>query len=188
MQRILGKFYYYVRAVDHTMFCALGKLTTHQTAGTAIKQVADKIVWFLNYAAIHLSAKIRYHASGIVFRVDSDIAYPSVQNERSFEYGHLFLSDAFGNPTKPPDKPPKSNELLYAVSSILRHIIPSAAEAEYAGLFFNGQETAVVRNILGELVHEQPPKWICIDNSTIERLTKNIETTKFGYTFSLEQG
>ena len=47
IQKIIGKFYYYARAVNHTMLVALGELATKQTVGTATKTVADDIVHFL---------------------------------------------------------------------------------------------------------------------------------------------
>ena len=47
VQKIIGKFYYYARAVDHTMLVALGELATRQTIGTATTKVAEDIVHFL---------------------------------------------------------------------------------------------------------------------------------------------
>ena len=41
IQKIIGKFYYYARAVDNTMLVALGELSTKQTVGVATKQVAE---------------------------------------------------------------------------------------------------------------------------------------------------
>ena len=38
IQRIIGKFYYYARSVDHTMLVALGELATKQTLGLPPKR------------------------------------------------------------------------------------------------------------------------------------------------------
>ena len=46
IQKIIGKFYYYARAVDHTMLVALGELATKQTVGTATTKVAEDVVYF----------------------------------------------------------------------------------------------------------------------------------------------
>ena len=115
--------------------CALGKLATQKTADTATTYIADKIVWFLNYAAIHSSANIRYHASGMVLHMDSNVSCLSVSNTRSSVGSQFFLSDASTDPMKPLDKTMKPNKLLHAISSILCHIRDSGAEAVYKGLF-----------------------------------------------------
>ena len=79
IQRIIGKFYYYARAVDHTMLVALGELATKQTMGAATEQVMDDITHFLNYAATHPDAAIKYNASGMILHADSDASYLSVR-------------------------------------------------------------------------------------------------------------
>ena len=56
IQKIIGKFYYYARAVDHTMLVALGELFTNQTVGVATKQVAEDVTHLLNYAVTHPNA------------------------------------------------------------------------------------------------------------------------------------
>ena len=69
IQKIIGKFYYYARAVDHKMLVALGKLATKQTVGTATTKVAEDVVHVLNYAATHPNAALKYHSSGMVLHV-----------------------------------------------------------------------------------------------------------------------
>ena len=80
---VISKTYYHTRAVDHTILCALGKLTTQQTAYKATKRVVYKILWLLNYAATHPSEKVRYYASWMILHVDSGASYLSVRNARS---------------------------------------------------------------------------------------------------------
>ena len=58
MQRVIGRFYYYARAVDRTMLTVLGELASTQILGTATQQVSDNIFWFLNYTTTHPDAKI----------------------------------------------------------------------------------------------------------------------------------
>ena len=72
IQQVIGKFYYYARVVDHTMITSLGEMATTQRVGRATRKVADRIVWFFNYAGTHPTAKRRYHASGMILHVDSD--------------------------------------------------------------------------------------------------------------------
>ena len=79
IQKIIGKFYYYARAGDHTMLVALGELATNQTVGVATKQVPEDVTHLLIYAATHPNAKIKYHAREMVLHIDSDASYLSVQ-------------------------------------------------------------------------------------------------------------
>ena len=46
MQKIIWKFYYYNRAVDHTMLVALGELVPKWMVVTAATKVAENIVYF----------------------------------------------------------------------------------------------------------------------------------------------
>ena len=48
IQRIIGKFYYYARVVDHTILVALGELATKQTLGTVSQNVMEDVVHLLN--------------------------------------------------------------------------------------------------------------------------------------------
>jgi hypothetical protein len=166
IQKIIGKFYYYARAVDHTMLVALGELATRQTEGVATKQVAEDVTHFLNYAATHPNAAIKYHASGMVLHVDSDASYLSVRKARSRVGGHHYLSSASADSTKAPVNDPPPNGPLHAVCASMKNVMASAAEAEMGGLFTNGQEAVILRTTLEELGHRQPPTPIKTDNST----------------------
>mgnify|MGYP004176976041 CR=1 FL=1 len=74
---------------------------------------------------------------------------------------------------KEPTNVPKPNGPVYTVCHILRHIMASAAEAEIAALFKNGQEAVVLRNTLRNLGHPQPPTPIKTDNSTAAGIANN---------------
>ena len=92
IQRIIGKFYHYARAVDHTMLVALGELATKQTLGVATKKIAADVTRLLNYCQTHPNAQIKYHASEMILHVDSDASYLSVSKARSRVGGHHYLS------------------------------------------------------------------------------------------------
>ena len=83
------------------MMRALDELTTQKTAGEATKYVAYNVVWFLYYVATYSSARIRYHASGMVLHKDNDSSHLSVRNTRSQACGHFLLSNVSINPLKP---------------------------------------------------------------------------------------
>ena len=148
------------------MLTALGEMASNQTINTATKKVTENVVWFLNYAATHPKAKIRYHASGMVSYIDSDASYLSVSKERSRVGGHFYLSSASTDPSKPPTTEPPSNGPLHATCSILRNVMASATEAELGGLFYNVQEAIILRTTLEELDHPQPATPTKTDNST----------------------
>ena len=130
LEKVIGKFYYYVRTVDHIMLVALGGMVTRQMVGTSTKQAADNIVMLLYYTTSHSNATIQYHASGMTLHADSDASCLSVRKARSRVGRNYYLSVPSSDPTKlstitlPPNGP------LRAVSSILRNVVTSVAETE----------------------------------------------------------
>ena len=68
---------------------------------------------------------------------------------------------------------PKNGEPIFlngniAVTScaIIKIVAASAAEAELGALFINAKEAKIIRIILSELGHPQPPTPIHVDNTT----------------------
>ena len=148
IQQVVGKFYYYARAIDYTMLVILGELTTQHTAGTVTGMTMDKIIWLLNYVYTHPNTKIRYHASEMFLHIDSDASYLSVCKAHSRVGGHYILSSSSQDPAKPPTFPPTPSSPLHVTCNFMRHIMDSAAISKYAGLFFYGKEAVVLRTIL----------------------------------------
>jgi hypothetical protein len=73
------------------------------------------------------------------------------------------------DPTKAPapdDAQPTLNGPISIPAKILREVVSSAAEAESAGLFYNGKEAIPERITLDELGHPQPATPMVTDNST----------------------
>jgi hypothetical protein len=73
LQQVVGTFSFYARAVDPTMLHALNVLAASQKRGT--QATVEALVHFLNYAATHPNAKIRYRASAMVLHINSDVSY-----------------------------------------------------------------------------------------------------------------
>jgi hypothetical protein len=96
----------------------------------------------------------------------SDASYLSEPKARSRAGGHFFLSDKPVDPTTAPLRQPPLNGAIHTTCQILCNIMASAAEAEVAGLFINGQEAIPICTTLEELGHPQPPTPIQSDNST----------------------
>jgi hypothetical protein len=49
-----------------------------------------------------------------------------------------------------------TNKAILIISTVLKHVMSSAAEAEIGAVFINAKEGAVLRTILEELGHPQP--------------------------------
>jgi hypothetical protein len=169
IQQVVGTLLYYARAVDSTMFVALGTLAAAQSQGT--EATAQALTQLLNYAATHPNAVVRYYASGMVLYIHSDASYNSEPKARSRVGGHFFLSDKPKDPSQPPTNQPKHNGAVHTVSSILKNVMSSATEAEFAGLFHNARDGASLRTTLIEMGHPQPPTPIQTDNSTAAGIT-----------------
>ena len=100
----------------------------------------------------------------MILHVDTDAAYLVLPNARSRHAGHYFLSNT---PSPPPATPtPKPNGAILTVCKTIRNVMTSAAEAETAGVFGNGQEIIACRISLQALGHPQPATPLKTDNST----------------------
>ena len=62
---------------------------------------------------------------------------------------HFFMSNN--------DKFPQNNGAILNVSQIIKLVMTSAAEAELGALYINAREAVYIRNILKEMVGQQPP-------------------------------
>jgi hypothetical protein len=52
------------------------------------------------------------------------------------------------------------------ISTVLKHVMPSAAEAEIGSVFLNAKEATILRTILKEMGHPQPPTPLQTDITT----------------------
>ena len=81
IREVVGVLLYYARALDNTMMVALNSLAAAASDGT--ETLLDKLVHFLNYAASHPDAVLRYSASDMQLWVHSDTFYLSEPKARS---------------------------------------------------------------------------------------------------------
>ena len=169
LQQIVGTLLYYARAVDATMLPALGTLAAAQSHGT--EATAKALTKLLNYCATHRDATIRYHASDMVLWISSDASYLSESKARSRVGGHFFLSALPPDPSKPPTTLAPNNGAIHTVSSILKNVMSSATESEFAGLFHNARDGVTLRTTLEEMGHPQPATPLQTDNSTATGIT-----------------
>jgi hypothetical protein len=156
LQQIIGVFPYYAQAVDSTMLVALGTLAASQT--TATEATLDAANHFLDYAATHPSATVRFHASPMILHIHSDASYLSESKSRSRAGGIFFLSAPHS-----PSLPPTLNGAIHITSVILKNVLASAAEAEIAAVFYNAQDACALQVTHTDLGHPQPPTPIQTD-------------------------
>ena len=93
-------------------------------------------------------AVITYNTSDMVLAIHSDASYLSEANARSRAGGHHFLSNNTENPP--------NNGAVLNISTIIKNVMSSAAEAELGTLFLNAKTAVPMRKTLKELGHPQP--------------------------------
>ena len=161
VQSIVGTFLYYARAVDNTLHVTLNDLGTVQSKPT--KTTTYKTDMLLDYLATNPNAKLRFFAGNMILRADSDAAYLILPGAKSCYAGYFYL-ESKNNPLNYNKTP--FNAPVLVESKIIKHVVCSAAEAECAGLFYNGQTIVHLRNILEEMGHKQPPTKMRTDNKS----------------------
>ena len=114
------------------------------------------------------NAVIRFYASDMILNLHSDASYLTAPKGRSRAGGCFFLGSL------PVDgKPIALNGNILITCSIIKLVAASAAEAELGALFLNTQEAKVIRLILEELGHPQPPTPVHVDNTTTVGIVNN---------------
>jgi hypothetical protein len=148
LQQLTGKLLYYARAVDPTLIMPINVLASEQSKATAY--TADKVIKLLNYCNTHPETKIRYHASDMILYIHSDASYLSEIEDKSRAGGFFYM----GSNTNTAKK--LTNRAILIISTIIKHMMSSAAEAEIGAVFINAKEGPVLRTTLEELGHPQP--------------------------------
>jgi hypothetical protein len=99
---------------------------------------------------MHPEATLRYHASDMILNIHSDASYLSEREAKSRAGGFFYM----GSNTD------KANRLtsgaILIISTVLKHVMSSADEAEICAVFLNAKEGTVLRTTLEELGHPQP--------------------------------
>jgi hypothetical protein len=162
VQDIVGTLLYYAWAVNPTLLAALSTIATRQAKGT--QAIADKCHQLLDYVATHPNAGLCYHACNMILAVHTDASYLSETGGRSRAAGHFYL-------TNQNDKD-FNNRAVLTLSSIIKHVMSSASEAELASLYYGCKIAAPLRTTLKEMGHTQPrPTPVTTNNITAQGLT-----------------
>ena len=98
--------------------------------------------------------------------VDFDAAYLVVPKVKSRITGYFYLSEKYTTGTKSPI--PSLNGPIHIECQILKHMVPSAAEAETSGIFLSIKVAIWIRRMLEDLGHSQNIVHLKTDNSTAE--------------------
>jgi hypothetical protein len=158
LQQLTGSLLYYARAVDPTLIMPINVLASEQRKSTS--DTADKVIKLLNYCTTHPETKIRYHASDMILNIHSDASYIS-ERETNSRSGGLFY---MGNSSDTANK--LTNGEILIISTVLKHLMSSAAEAEIGAVFINAKEGTILRTALEEVGHPQPPTPLETANTT----------------------
>jgi hypothetical protein len=159
VQQVIGGVLYYARAVDMTVLTALSALASDQASATETTEA--HVQQLLDYLATHPTATVRYHKSDMILNIHSDASYLSETRARSRVAGYFFLGS-----TPADNQPIELNGAIYTLCGILKIVVASAAEAELGALFMNIKDGVILRLILAELGHKQPPTPVHCDNKT----------------------
>jgi hypothetical protein len=149
VQQLMGTLLYYARAVDPTLIIPINVLASEQSKATTY--TADKVIKVLNYCNTHPETKIRYHASDMILYINSDASYLSKRESKSRAGGFFYMGNSvfyMGNSADTAKN--LTNRAILIISTVLKHVMSSAAEADIGSVFINAKEGTVLRTILEE--------------------------------------
>ena len=127
-----------------------------------------RVEQLLDYMHTNPNAVIRFRASDMILNLHSDASYLSAARGRSRAGGYFFLGSMPKN-----GEPIFLNGNIAVTCAIIKIVAASAAEAELGALFINAKEAKIIRIILSELGHPQPPTPIHVDNTTAVGIVNN---------------
>ena len=130
VQRVVGIFLYYDRAIDNTILPTLNDISSSQAKPT--ENTNKKIMMLLDYLSTYPNATIRFTSSEMILHVDSDAAFLVAPKARSHVVGFYYCSDDYNKSTTPYSV---LNGPIHIECKTLKHVVASAAEVETRGLF-----------------------------------------------------
>jgi hypothetical protein len=168
IQKNVGSFLYYARAVNPTILMALSAIVAaKQSAPT--EETLTSVNQFLNYMWTHPDAKFRYRASDVILNIHSDASYLSAPKVQSHAGVYFFLGSISQD-----TEPIFINGAIHFTCTILKLVVALAAEAKLGALFLNTQKAKVIQFVLNELGHPQPSTPIYIENTTTVGIVNNV--------------
>ena len=169
VQDIVGSFIWYGRACDPTLAAALSAISARQAKGT--KNVLAACHHLLDYLATHPDAAIRYRASDMILAFDTDASYLSEVGAKSRAAAYYYM-------TRKGDRA-FTNGAVDVLSTIIKHVMSSASEAETGALYYGCKRAIPYRVTLEEMGHPQTdPTPVTTDNNTAHGLTMGTTNSK----------
>ncbi len=169
VQDIVGTLLCYARPGDPTLLAALSAIAARQSSGT--RAVAGACHQLLDYVATHPNTGIRYKVCNMVLAVHIDASYLSEPGGKSRASSHFYLSNC--------NDEDFNNGAILTLSTIIKHVVSSASEAELAALYCGCKLAAPLQTTFEELSHVQPtPTPVTTDNITAQGLTMGTMTPK----------
>ena len=169
VQDIVGSFIWYGRACDPTLTAALSAISARQSNGTEDVMAACR--HFLDYLATHPNASIRYRASDMILAFDTDASYLSEVNAKSRAAAYYYMTRK--------GQRNFHNGAIDVLSTIIKHVMSSASEAETGALYYGCKRAIPYRTTLEEMGHPQTePTPVTTDNNTAHGLTMGTMQSK----------
>jgi hypothetical protein len=191
LQQLTGTLVCYARAVDPTLIMSINVLASEHSKDTS--DTEDKFIKLLKYCNTHRDTQIRYHASDMILYIHSDASYLSEREAKSREGGFFYMGSIADTANK------LTNGAILIISTVLKHVMNSAVEAEIGAVFINAKEGAVLRTALEELGHHRPPPHTPLEtenttvtgyiNGTIkQKRIKAMDMRLYGIKYRVKQG
>ena len=133
IQRIVGSFLYYARAVDNAIHTVLNDIATTQASPTM--KTKDATLMLMDSLYTRPNAKIRYQASNMQLYIDSNAAYLFAPKAKSRIAGYFYLNHHYTGGSRNPS--PKLNAPIHIKCQLLKYVVLSTAEVETSAIFYN---------------------------------------------------
>ena len=146
IERIVGALLYYAIAQDNTYLPAVCDIAREQKHAT--ERTLEKVDRLLAYAAKYPNNILEYKKSDMILRVYSDGSYQSLPDSRSMAGAFFFCGNK--------DDTEFVNGPIDAMSTVIKSILSSTGECEFASLFLAGTRALPHIQTLINLGHPQP--------------------------------
>ena len=125
VQKIVGTFLYYGRAVETPTLVSLNDISAQQASPTEKK--IKETHWLMDFLAFHPNATIRFFAGTMQLAVDSDASYLVAPGAKSSYTGYFYLKS---NSHPKNYNKASNNAAIHTECQTLHNVVCSAAEVE----------------------------------------------------------
>ena len=130
--------------MDSTLLCRISAIASQSASPT--EDTINQTTQLLDYITMQEEAVLTYNVNDMKLAAHSNASYPSEPKARSRVGGHFLLSSD--------TQVPENNGAVLKIAHIIKHIMPSATEAELAALYIMAQEAVYNRIVLEEMGHK----------------------------------